>query len=368
MKNIVNLSLIALFLFPAGLNAQDYFDSQNYQKGESHLVLMHPTVSNIRTVNNLLRKDILILDDFNFVGVFHSGERYDYERTKKFIDTARLAAPFYLHKIHEEIAVDDLYGENALSKHFSLVFNLSEGIIFFGGPDLPPATYGRKTKLHTRIYDPYRHYQEASFLFHLIGGKQNETFKPLLKERPDYFILGICLGMQTMNVAAGGTLYQDIPSEVYQMDYVERVIEMEANNLHRNYNNALHPEVNLFSGNFHQVKPGDEFPVAIKQEPLVYSNHHQAIEKLGKDFVVAATSMDGKIVEAIQHTKFPNVLGIQFHPEPPYLFDESMRYYLTPEDEKPVSGYELLKQANSLTFHYQFWEMAGTLLLDSVSH
>ncbi len=367
MKSIVNLSLIVILLFPAGLQAQDYFNSQNYQEEKSHLVLMHPTVSNIRTMNNLLRKDILNLDDFSFVGVFHSGERYDYETAKTFIDTARLAAPFYLHKLQGDIAVDALYEKNALSKNFSLIFNLSEGIIFFGGPDIPPAVYGKKTKLHTRIYDPYRHYQEASFLFHLIGGKQNETFKPLLKERPDYIILGICLGMQTMNVAAGGTLYQDIPSEVYQMNYVEKLIKMDANSLHRNYNNALHPEVNYFHGNFHQVKLTNDFPLAYKSLPLVYSNHHQGIKTMGENFAIAATSMDGKIVEAIQHTVFPNVLGIQFHPEPPYLFDESMRYYLTPEDEKPVSAYDLLKQANSLTFHYQFWKMVGAELLDSVS-
>ncbi|MFW5721010.1 MAG: gamma-glutamyl-gamma-aminobutyrate hydrolase family protein, partial [Bacteroidota bacterium] len=61
-------------------------------------------------------------------------------------------------------------------------------------------------------------------------------------------------------------------------------------------------------------------------EPLIYSNHHQAIEKTGKDLEVIATSTDGNIVEAVQHKKYPNVLGIQFHPEGTYLHNSKKKY------------------------------------------
>ncbi len=96
----------------------------------------------------------------------------------------------------------------ALGDDYRKIFEHSEGTVFFGGPDLPPEVYNEKTSLHTSIYDPYRHYFELSFLFHLLGGYQAEKFEPLLKEDPDYLIYGFCLGMQTMNVATGGTMMQ----------------------------------------------------------------------------------------------------------------------------------------------------------------
>jgi hypothetical protein len=61
------------------------------------------------------------------------------------------------------------------------------------------------------ITDPHRHYLELSFLFHLLGGFQDESFLPLLEERPEYPVLGICLGMQSMNVATGGDMIRIFP-------------------------------------------------------------------------------------------------------------------------------------------------------------
>jgi len=362
MKKPVSKIIMLFLLMPASLFAQDYFSNQAKNSESAHLVLMHPTVSNIKTINNLLKKEILSPGDYNFVGVYHSGERYNYDRTIKYLDTAELAGDFYLHYTRESIHPDKLYGRNKLSDDFKKIFLNSEGVIFFGGPDMPPFLYGERTSLLTNIYDPNRHYNEASFLFHLIGGTQNNDFEPFLKKHPDYFILGICLGMQTMNVASGGTLYQDIPSEIYKINKVEALLDKEKNDIHRNYYNALHPELELFHGSFHKIVLKNEFPLKMDQEPLVYSNHHQGIEKIGKEFEVAATSLDGKVIEAIRHKYYPNVIGIQFHPEPPYLYDQHLKYYLSPEHKEPVSGHELLKRANSCEFHYQFWqEMAERL-------
>jgi putative glutamine amidotransferase len=88
-------------------------------------------------------------------------------------------------------------------------------VIFFGGPDVPPSVYGEKTSLHTKITDPYRHYLEVTAVFQLLGGSQDEKYAPLLAERPDFAVLGICLGFQTMNIGTGGTLIQDIRQDLY---------------------------------------------------------------------------------------------------------------------------------------------------------
>lgn len=213
--------------------------------------------------------------------------------------------------------------------------------------------------LLTQMTDPYRHYFEASFLFHLIGGGQNPEFVPLLEKKPDYLIYAICLGMQTMNVAAGGTLVQDIPSEIYDLYLVEDILNQDNHKQHQNYNNHLLVDTTLFSGNFHSIKILDNKPLVgdyhQNLQPLVYSNHHQAIEKLGKGLEVIATTVDGEIIEAIAHQQYPNVLGIQFHPEGTYLYHPDSKYRKNPKDGVK-SGKEILEENNSYQFHLKFWE------------
>ena len=59
--------------------------------------------------------------------------------------------------------------------------------------------------------DLFRHLFEAPFLFHLTGGTRNSAFSPFLEEKSEYVVIGFCLGIQTMNVAAGGTLSRVSP-------------------------------------------------------------------------------------------------------------------------------------------------------------
>lgn len=67
---------------------------------------------------------------------------------------------------------------------------------FFCGPDIPPAIYGEEQNPLTKVYDPYHHYFEASFIFHLLGGSQNRNYVALLNQKPNYLVHGICLGMK----------------------------------------------------------------------------------------------------------------------------------------------------------------------------
>lgn len=325
---------------------------------ENRLILVHPTEYNLELFTYLTNNHIINIDNLKIIGIYHKNEVYDYSKSKKFL--ANLDNPnIELMEIQDNITPDQLYQENNCTKKFTELFKNSKGIFFLGGPDLPPAIYGEQMSLLTSMTDPYRHYFEASFLFHILGSSQNNDFIPLLESNPNYTVYAICLGMQTMNIATGGTMIQDIPSEAYNHKFVEEVLAADNNTQHRNYNNNLFVDSTLFSGNFHEIKITDHRALAGSYnenlKPLIYSNHHQAIEKLGKDLAVIATSMDGKIIEAIAHKKYKNVLGIQFHPEGTYLHDPEIKYRKIPSDELKAGKLILINQ-NSYDFHLEYWK------------
>ncbi|NOQ27063.1 MAG: hypothetical protein GQ564_17005 [Bacteroidales bacterium] len=326
---------------------------------ENTLVFVHPTAYNLALFTNLINQKIVDIDNLKIIGVYHEKENYDYSKSESFILDNNYTN-IELREIKESLSPDQLFQKNNCSSVYTDLFKESKGVFFFGGPDLPPAIYGEQMSLLTRMNDPYRHYFEASFFFHLLGGSQNENYIPLLEVNKDYTVYGICLGMQTMNIATGGTMTQDIPSEIYNLTYVEEVLASDNNNQHRNYNNNLVINSTLFSGNFHEIKINNPIPIIGDSKenltPLVYSNHHQAIEKLGKGLSVLATSTDRKIIEAIAHKKYPNVLGIQFHPEGTYLHDFEIKYRKTPNDELN-SGKQILIDHNSYQFHLDLWKV-----------
>ncbi|MCD6355005.1 MAG: gamma-glutamyl-gamma-aminobutyrate hydrolase family protein [Prolixibacteraceae bacterium] len=111
---------------------------------------------------------------------------------------------------------------------------LSYNVFFIGVPDIPPGVYGEENA-HSVVTDPGRHYFEATFLFHLLGSYRNEAYKAWLTEKPNCLVTGFCLGMQTMNVATGGTLIQDIPAELFGAKTPEAILKIGRANLHRNY-------------------------------------------------------------------------------------------------------------------------------------
>lgn len=111
-------------------------------------------------------------------------------------------------------------------------------------------------------------------------------------------MLGICRGSQLINVAFGGTLYQDIASDVPHA--IAHVSEKYDSNTH----SIRMTEGGLLAGLF------DSKPVA-----LVNSIHHQAVNTLGRDIIVEATSTDDQIIEAIRYSKSNFVVGLQWHPE-----------------------------------------------------
>lgn len=113
-------------------------------------------------------------------------------------------------------------------------------------------------------------------------------------------ILGVCGGMQLICALEGGTLWQDIDS---QLD--PRPVHIE----HQQAPPKAEP------GHDVEVVAGTQFASIVGPEPLpVNSTHHQAIRTLGPDLIESARAPDG-IVEAFEHTKQDFCLGVQWHPE-----------------------------------------------------
>jgi putative glutamine amidotransferase len=337
---------------------------QDLESSTPKILLMNPTVRNLKTFTYLVDEGILPLpDSYQVIGIFHELGEYNFKQSVNFIEKEHLQK-INLIEINPDLTSESLYGFNECSLLFKELFEKSDGVIFFGGPDIPPSTYGKTTNLLTEITDIHRHFLEISFLYHLLGGYQDTLYNPLLREKPEYRVLGICLGMQSMNVATGGTLIQDIPTELYGLSQVEQVLEMEIDNQHRNYHTNFGVDRDLIWGSFHQIKFEsnslfDSLNSFGSVLPYVWSSHHQCIDKLGKGIIPMAWSMDGKIIEAVTHCEFPNVIGVQFHPEIPALYksDEKLKQY--PDHNAEFSYIDMYTDNGGVIFHRAFWQHFG---------
>ncbi|MGV8145681.1 MAG: gamma-glutamyl-gamma-aminobutyrate hydrolase family protein [Alkaliphilus sp.] len=170
------------------------------------------------------------------------------------------------------------------ANYIEQIANSMDGIIFAGGEDIAPSKYGQANMKNLNTIIPQRDDFELALLAKFIE-----------KKKP---ILGICRGMQLINTFLGGTLHQDI--------YNARLTEIE-------HVGIMGPQDSIS----HQVKliNGSLIHGAFEKEALnVNSYHHQAIDKLGKDLVVTGYSEDN-IIESIEHSKYPFLIGVQWHPE-----------------------------------------------------
>jgi len=327
------------------------------------ILVFHPTAETFETIAFLLKEDILDLNDYFFLGVHHSKEIYDYSLTQDLIPELP-GNHFGLRTLNGDLDPENIYGPNSCSSEFTSLFRQSVAALFFGGPDIPPALYGEESHLLTDVQDPNRHYLELSYIYHVLGGFQNEQYQPLILSRPDYVISGICLGMQSIAVATGGTLIQDIPFQTYQLESCEALTALGEDQLHRNYLPRLDQSVNLATSyHFHHIYPvKNSFMSAIIPDspPVVLSSHHQAVDKKGKGIMVAALSADGKIVEAIGHEHFKGVIGVQFHPEKTALYEPGVRYAVSADSS--ICFHDYINDQHSCGFHLEYWSYVGALI------
>lgn len=357
MKRLLLLLLLSVLVFSGW--GQHFFNT-DFNKKKKYIILCDPRVDRIETIQYLSDAKLLKVNSnqVKFVGVYFEDQKYDFSKSKKYIEEKQLDN-FFLHEIKGELNENMLYQSNDISEQLKKVFDNSIGIFFFGGPDIPPAIYGEENTKSV-VTDPQRHFYEATFLFHLLGGYQDEMFKPFLAERPDYFVTGFCLGMQTMNVATGGTLIQDIPAELFGAETPQATVKIGRTNMHRNYWHKIVEDSLLMTCNLHTIKfnehPffGEIIDVSKRATPRVYSSHHQAAEKLGKGMEVTCLSPDGKIIEGLAHSVYPHVFAVQFHPEVLALYEDMYVRKFHPEDE--AQTYHKIIGKNSLRFHQKYWK------------
>ena len=169
--------------------------------------------------------------------------------------------------------------EETLSEYVSAC----DGFLFSGGVDVEPKRFGEETKSECGKIQLKRDQLEFSI------------FKIAFESKKA--ILGICRGAQVINVALGGTLYQDIPTEI-KTDILHR--QSEPRNMPSHSVNILAdtPLMELIG----------------KERMTANSFHHQAIKALGEGLLVMALA-DDAIIEAVYHNDYPYLLAYQWHPE-----------------------------------------------------
>jgi len=376
-SNKIIIFIISIFVVissckPPEITEPDrYFDTAKLASNEVRLTILYPSLGSLHSLIELKKQRLFNVENLVVIGVFHEKERTDYQKSIEFVKKNRIDW-IKFHKLSGNINKDNLFKYNCLSDEFNNIFKLSDGIIFFGGADIPPYIYNEKTNLLTRISTPSRHFLELSFIFHLLGGSQDTKFMPLLESRPEFPILGICLGEQSLNIGTGGTLVQDIWSEKYEKKYLEDVISLGRENWHSNPYARLYPEEKLLPYNLHPIKLCEnekfllDFGFNKNDTPFIVSSHHQMVGKPGKGIKIIATSLDAKVVEAIGHDKYPNMLGIQFHPEFPVIWDNITTFKITPQDKEEKTILSVLKNnPPSLAFNKKIWSWFSQKLIQS---
>ncbi|MBL8526001.1 MAG: gamma-glutamyl-gamma-aminobutyrate hydrolase family protein [Betaproteobacteria bacterium] len=178
-----------------------------------------------------------------------------------------------------------------------------DGLVLQGGADVAPESYG-ETPLRPewsgdRIRDVYELELVRAFM---------QRKKP---------VMGICRGMQLINVAFGGTLYQDIAVQTGS--------------------DTKHQCRQHYENNFHRVRilPSTALAALYPQvtEATINTIHHQAVKDVGRDLVIEARSTDDDIVEAIRWQGPSYVVGVQWHPE-----------FMSPDDPSLLDGKPLLDE------------------------
>ncbi len=169
----------------------------------------------------------------------------------------------------------------AVTAQPDVVLDLLDGLILAGGVDMDPATYGAER--HPATDRPAR---------------DRDDFELALAARAlerDLPFLGICRGMQVMNVARGGTLVQDLPSTPH----------------HR-------PVLGTFDGADHYVRLEPDSLAARaagEERHAAKSHHHQGVERVGEGLVVTGRAEADDLPEALEDPRRRFALGVQWHPE-----------------------------------------------------
>ena len=160
-----------------------------------------------------------------------------------------------------------------------------DGLVLQGGSDISPQMYGEQPLKPEWAGDPERDRYEMELLKRFLDAQ-----KP---------VLGICRGQQLINVALGGSLYQDTAAQKPGAQ--------------------LHQDTAIYDDKFHHIEilPGTRLAALYPgvAHAKVNSLHHQAVNRLGKGLKVEARSAADDVIEAVRHDGPTYLAGVQWHPE-----------------------------------------------------
>ena len=160
-----------------------------------------------------------------------------------------------------------------------------DGLVLQGGTDIAPQSYGEAPLRPEWAGDSERDNYEFELLNRFLDAK-----KP---------VLGICRGQQLINVALGGTLYQDTATQ--------------------RPGAHLHQDTAVYDDKYHHIEIRPATPLAALYPGVgrarVNSLHHQAVNRLGAGLTVQAHSVEDAVIEAIRHAGPQYITGVQWHPE-----------------------------------------------------
>ena len=184
-----------------------------------------------------------------------------------------------------------------------------DGLVLGGGSDIDPENYGEELLIIKESVKEQRFkdklFGAILFLIRMIFSvKTSQPQKDVDRDRMEKKlclytleqqipVLGICRGAQLINVALGGTLHQDTRTFYAETPQIRSILSSKK--VYLTANSRLRKIFNV-------------------DTCLVNSLHHQAVNKLGIDLIISAKE-DNKIVQAIEHTKHPFMIGVQWHPE-----------------------------------------------------
>lgn len=163
------------------------------------------------------------------------------------------------------------------------------GLLLIGGRDISPARYGASAHPLTVPLPAMR----EEFDLRLVRTALDRGVP----------VMAICLGCQLLNVAMGGTLHQDVASAFPDspLQHTKKI------------------GMSLVSHHVRIMKDTQLFQIIGKEEIETNSSHHQSVNQLGDGLVASAFAEDG-VIEAVESTRYPFALGVQWHPE--YLADQ----------------------------------------------
>lgn len=197
---------------------------------------------------------------------------------------AAVVAETYLGHLATEGAVPlAIVPSEATASNSQQIVSQLDGLLLLGGSDVDPSTYGQEPEPELEATMPLRDRSELALVTEAL--------------RVGVPILGVCRGLQIMNVATGGTLHQDI-GELGPLRHRQNPGKLDESTFH---------DITVGASSLLAEALGDG-------NHVVNSHHHQAIDRVGEGGRVVAWSPEDEIVEAVEWGQH-FALGVQWHPE-----------------------------------------------------